>query len=64
MEDTANAFIETFTLDGADTGSLTGLTFGVKDLYDVAGRAAGCGNPEWKRPRLRRCWTQAGGLSA
>jgi amidase len=49
MEDTANAFIETFTLDGADTGSLTGLTFGVKDLYDVAGRAAGCGNPEWKR---------------
>lgn len=49
MKDTANAFIETFTLDGADTGPLAGLRFGVKDLYDVAGRVAGCGNPEWKR---------------
>ncbi len=55
MKDTANAFIETFTLDGADTGPLAGLRFGVKDLYDVAGRVAGCGNPEWKRthPKAR-----------
>jgi len=49
MKDTANAFIETFTLDGGDSGPLSGLKFGVKDLYDVAGRVAGCGNPEWKR---------------
>src|SRR6056297_1597948 len=49
MKDTVNAFIETFTLDGADAGPLHGLTFGVKDLFDVTGRVAGCGNPEWAR---------------
>lgn len=49
MKDTVNAFIERVTLDGADTGPLAGLSFGAKDLYDVAGRVAGCGNPEWKR---------------
>lgn len=47
--DTANAFIETFTLGGAREGPLAGLTFGAKDLFDVAGRVAGCGNPEWAR---------------
>ncbi len=49
MDDTAHAFVETFTLPGAQDGPLAGLTFGAKDLYDVAGRVAGCGNPEWKR---------------
>lgn len=49
MKDTVNAFIETLEIEGADNGPLKGLNFGVKDLYDVAGRVAGCGNPEWQR---------------
>ncbi len=38
-------------LDRAPTGSgpLDGLGFGLKDLYDVADRVAGCGNPDWQR---------------
>jgi amidase len=42
-------FIE--RLDRAPTGSgpLDDLGFGLKDLYDVAGRVAGCGNPDWQR---------------
>lgn len=49
MEDIANAFIDTFTLEESTAGPLAGLTFGAKDLFDVAGRIAGCGNPEWAR---------------
>lgn len=49
VTDTADAFIDTFTLEGAPQGPLAGLTFGAKDLFDVAGRIAGCGNPEWAR---------------
>jgi amidase len=29
-----------------EDGPLAGLTFGVKDLYDVAGYVTGCGNPD------------------
>ena len=29
----------------AASGPLTGLTFGVKDIFDVAGYPTGCGNP-------------------
>lgn len=32
-------------VDGAAGGPLHGLTFGVKDLFDVAGYRTGCGNP-------------------
>jgi amidase len=28
-------------------GLLSGLTFGAKDLFDVAGLVTGCGNPDW-----------------
>lgn len=49
LMDNVNAFIETFTLDGAAEGPLAGMTFGAKDLFDVAGRVAGCGNLEWAR---------------
>ena len=28
-------------------GLLSGLTFAVKDLFDVAGDVTGCGNPDW-----------------
>ena len=34
-------------LDGAPTGPLTGLTFGLKDIYDIAGYKTGFGSPDW-----------------
>lgn len=48
-EDSVNAFIEVFTVEGAEAGPLKGLTVGVKDLYDIAGHVTGCGNPDWAR---------------
>lgn len=37
------------TMPGAPEGPLAGLTFAVKDLYDVAGVVTGYGNPDWAR---------------
>jgi amidase len=34
---------------GAPAGPLAGLTFAVKDLFDVAGHPTGGGNPDWAR---------------
>ena len=34
-------------LDGAAGGPLSGLTFGLKDIYDVAGHKTGFGSPDW-----------------
>jgi amidase len=34
-------------LKGAASGPLAGLTAAIKDMYDVAGLTAGCGNPAW-----------------
>jgi amidase len=34
-------------LKGAGRGPLAGLTFGVKDIYDIAGHRTGFGSPEW-----------------
>ncbi|MCC7427851.1 MAG: amidase [Alphaproteobacteria bacterium] len=34
---------------GAANLPLAGLTFGAKDLFDVAGHVTGCGNPDWRR---------------
>ncbi len=34
-------------LEGAAKGPLAGLTFGAKDIYDVAGCKTGFGSPEW-----------------
>ena len=34
-------------LEGSPEGMLAGTTFGVKDLYHVAGRRTGFGNPVW-----------------
>jgi amidase len=34
-------------LDGAAQGPLRGLTFAVKDVYDIAGHRTGNGNPVW-----------------
>jgi len=35
------------TLAGAPDGPLAGLRFAVKDVFDIAGRVACCGNPDW-----------------
>ena len=53
MDDPVNAFIETFTLSKTATGPLAGLTFGAKDLFDIAGHVTGYGNPEWAGTRER-----------
>lgn len=34
-------------IDGAADGPLKGMTFGVKDLFDVAGMTTGAGNPDF-----------------
>jgi len=49
VADTVNAFASTFTLPGSGKGPLAGLTFGAKDLYDIAGHVTGYGNPDWAR---------------
>ena len=45
--DPAHAFVPypAVEVDAAPDGPLTGLTFGAKDLFDVAGYPSGCGNP-------------------
>lgn len=47
INDTVNAFIEMFTVSGLPQKALSGRTVGVKDLFDVAGKMTGCGNPDW-----------------
>ena len=34
---------------GASEGPLQGLTFAVKDIYDIAGHRTGFGSPDWLR---------------
>ncbi len=34
-------------LKGSGNGPLKGLTFGVKDIYDIAGHKTGFGSPDW-----------------
>ena len=43
----SGAFVDVFELPPTRSGPLDGLRFAVKDLIDVAGRIAGCGNPDW-----------------
>ena len=51
MSDPINAFVPGLDvrIEGAGSGSLAGLTFVAKDLFDVAGFPTGGGNPDWKR---------------
>lgn len=48
-KDTLNAFCRHTHIEvpGAATGPLAGLTFGVKDIYDIAGVKTGFGSPAW-----------------
>ena len=44
---------------GRPGGPLSGLSFGSKDLFDVAGTVTGCGSPDWaaaQRPAERSAW--------
>lgn len=36
-----------FAIAGGADGSLKGLAFAVKDIFDIAGRVTGGGNPDW-----------------
>jgi amidase len=49
MNDSFGAFVpgETFRIEGAPTGPLSGLTFAAKDVFDVAGRRSTNGQPTW-----------------
>lgn len=49
LHDPLNAFCRHthVALDGSGAGPLAGLTFGVKDVYDIAGHRTGNGNPVW-----------------
>lgn len=49
MTDDIAAFCrhDSVSVAGAPGGLLAGLRFAVKDVYDVAGRVACCGNPDW-----------------
>ena len=61
MTDTIGAFVpgQQFRLEGKPGGPLSGLTFAAKDLFDVAGRPTGGGNPDWARAHpvpTRHAW--------
>jgi amidase len=49
LVDTVGAFIvgPAVLAVGAADGALAGLTFAVKDLFDVEGQPTGAGNPDW-----------------
>src|SRR3954469_13945520 len=51
MRDSLGAFCDyhDVAIKGRSGGSLTGLTFGVKDVFDVAGARTGAGNPDYLR---------------
>jgi amidase len=51
VQEDFGAFVpgERFRIEGRAGGPLAGLTFAAKDLFDVAGRPTGGGNPDWGR---------------
>jgi len=61
MADEIGAFVPgpRVRIEGRAGGPLAGLTFAVKDLFDVAGVATGGGNHDWPTGRpipVRHCW--------
>jgi amidase len=44
-----DAFVQRKVFTPLAAGPLSGTTFAVKDLFDVAGERTGCGNPTWAR---------------
>ena len=54
-------------LKGSGSGPLKGLSFGVKDIYDIAGHRSGFGSPDWlatHEPATRTAPTVAALLAA
>ena len=54
MDDPIGAFVPhgRYRIEGKnskESGTLSGLTFAVKDIIDVEGHITGCGNPDWLR---------------
>lgn len=49
IDDSVGAWVPhgRFTLEGRPNGPLSGLRFGAKDIFDVAGHPTGAGNPTW-----------------
>lgn len=47
MNAPVDGFLERLVIRPSGKGLLDGLTFAVKDLFDVAGTVTGCGNPTW-----------------
>jgi amidase len=45
----SGAFVDIFAIEPTSSGPLSGLTFAVKDLIDIAGHKTGCGNPDWRK---------------
>ena len=61
MSDSVNAFVPgpRIRINGRPGGPLSGLTFAVKDLFDVAGVPTGGGNHDWGRTNpipTRHAW--------
>src|SRR5438876_2015331 len=59
--DEIGAFVpgQQFRVEGKPRGPLSGLSFAAKDLFDVAGRPTGGGNPDWARSHpipTRHAW--------
>lgn len=51
VDDRFGAFVRgtPIAIAGAEHGPLAGLTFGVKDAFDIRGYPTGVGNPDWLR---------------
>jgi amidase len=47
--DRYDGIVEKLNIEQTAEGALSGLTFAVKDLFDVAGHITGGGNPDWHR---------------
>lgn len=47
--ETFDGIVELVDIAPTGSGVLNGLTFAVKDMFDLPGRVSGFGNPDWKR---------------
>lgn len=43
-----DGIVELLEMRQTNNGSLSGLSFAIKDMFDVKGRVSGFGNPDWK----------------
>ncbi|MBL4645677.1 MAG: glutamyl-tRNA amidotransferase [Hyphomicrobiales bacterium] len=50
--DPSNSLVESLSLEPTASGSLSGLSFTVKDNIDIAGHKTSCGSPAWRDQHL------------